>query len=233
MKAKPVRIVLAFYSADEGPPDDAWKSLKRLARPCVIRHDSDDIPASCRRYAPLRLEGEAMLVAEMHPSRVERVVGILQLAGSPAIFVVRPNFGVSAEFKGESSTGASSLTRRAILDKLGRYRKGLETARHDLVQATRLDHALSPAAEWILDNTYLIHTQLNEVQRHLPRDYSQWAHAGNGHGDISVVAHGLVSKADYVVTEAGIRTCLKECPESECRSPSRSFRLSRCFCASR
>jgi cyclic beta-1,2-glucan synthetase len=211
MKTKPVRIVLAFYPAEEGPAENTRKSLENLARVCVVRRDSTDkMPASCRRYACLRLEGEAMLVAETQPWKVERVVNILQLAGSPAVFVVRPNFEVSAEFKGVASTDSAPLTRRAILDRLGKYKLALEAARHDLVQATRLDHALSPAAEWILDNTYLIHTQINEVERHLPRDYSAWASAGNGHGGINAAAHGLVSKAEYVVTEAGIRECLKE-----------------------
>ncbi len=208
MKAKPVRIVLAFYPAEEGPADNAWKSLQRLARVCIVRQDSKDVPASNSRYARLRLEGEALLVAETQPWKVERVVNLLQLAGSPAIFVVRPNFEVSAEFKAESDVNSGASTRRAILDRLEKYRRTLETARHDLVQATRLDHALSPAAEWILDNTYLIHTQINEVQRHLPRDYSAWASADNGHGGIHAVAHGLVSQGDHAVTETSIRECL-------------------------
>ena len=208
---KPVRIVLAFYPSEEGPADSVWKSLQRIARVCVVRPGSTRIRASCRRYALLRLEGEAMVVAETKPSRVEAVVNLLRLAGSPPIFVARPNFEVSAEFKGESiESGSTALTRGAILRRLRRYNVALEGARHDLVQATRLDHTLSPAAEWILDNSYLIHTQINEVQRHLPRDYSAWATAGNGHGAINSVARELVSKADYALSDAGIRQYLKE-----------------------
>ena len=209
---KPRRIVLAFYPADEGPSNDARRSLQRIARVCTVRPGSTEIPASCRRYALLRLEGEAMVVTETQPSKVESAVSILQLSGSPAIFVVGPNFEVSPEFKGEPITASpdkSALTRSAILARLGKYRLALDSARHDLVQATRLEHALSPAAEWILDNTWLIHAQINEVQRHLPRDYSTWA-TGNGHGNIHSVAHDLVSNADYVVTDATIRECLKK-----------------------
>ena len=91
MKAKPVRIVLAFYSADEGPNDRVWKSLQRIARVCTVRPDSKNIPASCERYARLRMEGEAMVMAETEPSNVESVVKALQLVGSPAIFAVNPN----------------------------------------------------------------------------------------------------------------------------------------------
>jgi len=214
MKAKPVRIVLAFYSADEGPTDSVWKSLQRIARVCTVRPDSKNITASCKPYARLRMEGEAMVLAETGPSDVETVVKTLQLAGSPAIFAVNPNivfpiFGESTADPVSESTRAP-LTRKMMLARLREYKSELEAARQDLVQATRLDHALSPAAAWILDNTYLIHTQINEVERHLPRDYSAWANSNNGHGDVNAVAHKLVSKADYVATEASIRECLKE-----------------------
>jgi cyclic beta-1,2-glucan synthetase len=209
MKATPVRIVLAFYSADEGPTDRLWKSLKGTARVCVVRPDVK-VPPSCSRYAPLRLEGEVMVMAETQPSNVESVVKVLQLAGSPAIFAVNPDIEINPQIKPESESDTGPLTRRAMLARLRKYKLAVDAARQDLVQATRLEHALSPAAAWILDNTYLIRTQINEVERHLPRDYSAWAHAHNGHGDVHAVAQNLVAKADYLVTEASIRECLKE-----------------------
>jgi cyclic beta-1,2-glucan synthetase len=210
MRGKPVRIVLAFYAAEEGPTDRIWKSLNRLARICTVGPDSKNISASWRRYAVLRMEGEVMVMAETQPSNVEGVVKVLQLAGSPAIFAVNPNLNGDplADLAPESDPAA--LTRSAMLGRLRKYKAALEAARQDLVQATRLERALSPAAAWILDNTYLVHTQINLVERHLPRDYSAWANSSNGHGGIGKVAHGLVSKADYVVTDAGIRQCLKE-----------------------
>lgn len=210
MRAKPVRIVLAFYSADEGPTDRVWKSLQRIARVHIIRPDSKNIPASCKRYARLRMEGEAMVMAETQPSNVESVVKALQLVGSPAIFAVNPNLNGDPMPEPAGESASAALTRSTMLARLRKYKVALEAARLDLVQATRLEHALSPAAAWILDNTYLVHTQINEVERHLPRDYSTWASSGNGHGGISAVASELVSKADYVVTDASIRQCLKD-----------------------
>ena len=101
------------------------------------------------------------------------------------------------------------------------------------MQATRLEHALSPAAEWILDNTYLIQTQINEVERHLPRDYSAWANAGNGHGDITAVAHGSGfqsrlrrDRGEHPGVSEGVLRRIR-------RSRSRSCGPFRCFCGSR
>ena len=210
MKAKPVRIVLAFYSAEEGPTDRIWKSLHRTARICVVRPDSKNISSFCRRFAVLRMEGETMVVAETQPSNVEKVVKALQLAGSPAIFAVNPDLNGESNPEPASSAAPAALTRSAMLATLQKYKSALEAARQDLVQATRLDRAISPAAAWILDNTYLIHTQINEVERYLPRDYSTWAHSNHGQGGIPAVARDLVSQADYAVTQEAIRQYLKQ-----------------------
>src|ERR1700733_726047 len=210
MEAKPVRIVLAFYSAEEGPTDRIWKSLHRTARIHTIRPGSKNIPASCRRFAVLRMEGETMVMAETQPSNVENVVKVLQLAGSPAIFAVKPDLNGEPFPEPISQSAPAALTRSAMLATLRKHKSALEAARQDLVQATRLERAISPAAAWILDNTYLIHTQINEVERHLPRDHSTWVRSNRGTGGVPAVARELVSQADYVVNEEAIRQCLKQ-----------------------
>jgi cyclic beta-1,2-glucan synthetase len=170
----------------------------------------------CRKFAELRVEGETLLVAQTPPHRLETVVKYLRVSGSPAIFVVHPEFMTGMERETGTAPNAeipedrAALTRETILARLDRCKHELKAARQDLVDANRLEHALSPAAEWILDNSWLIHTQITEVQRHLPRDYSSWATARNGHGDVSSAARQLVSKADYAVTESSIREHLRE-----------------------
>ena len=213
MKSRPVRIILAFYPLEEEPIDRVWKSLKSIADICIAQPGGKGLPAACRIYEKLRLEGEALVIAQTQPVNVESVVNTLQSAGSPAIFVVRPESSEAQEMPADDSLQESDpkgLTRRAILARLQWYKAALSAARRDLVEANRLEHALSPAAEWILDNSYLIHTQIDEVQRHLPRDYSAWA-TGNGHGNVYSVAHQLASKNDYAVNGAAIRDWLLTC----------------------
>src|SRR5271166_2720629 len=86
--AKPLRIVLAFYPSGDGPADRAWQSIERVAKICVMRADTRNIPAECQRYARLCLEGESLVVAETESASVENVVQALRLVGSPAIFVI-------------------------------------------------------------------------------------------------------------------------------------------------
>ncbi len=129
--------------------------------------------------------GESLAVAEVEPGRTESVVKALRLSGSPVIFVVSTESGADWTFEDQpaqepgpaESTGS---TRRAILARLRQDSAALDEACADLTEAARLDHSLSPAAEWILDNSYLIHTQIIEVERHLPRDHHAGTSGGNG-----------------------------------------------------
>ena len=216
MIIRPLRIVLAFYPSGDEPAERAFKSLQRLAKVCVVRADATkDIADSCRRYANLRLEGESLLVAEAEPDKVEDVVTAIRLNGSPAIFVVRPDFGHEWIFLDSPredllALDAAPLTRSTILTRLRQDSAALSRACTDLSEAARLEHELSPAAEWILDNSYLIHTQITEVVRHLPRDQSAWSPRSNGHRGLKNIARELVAKTGYCITEANIRDCLTE-----------------------
>src|SRR5665213_498414 len=214
MTVKPLRIVLAFYPSGEMPADRAWQSLQRVAKVCLVRPDTRNTLSSCKRYAMLRLEGETLVVAETQPLNVENVVKTLRLTGSPAIFVVRPDSEdegmVDFAGKGTLPSGTTFLTRRAIIARLQEDDRALDAACTDLTEAARLDHSLSPAAEWILDNSYLVHTQITEVHLHLPRDYSTWSTSGSGHGRVYTLAHELVAKTGLCVTDASIRDCLRD-----------------------
>ncbi|MGH7139898.1 MAG: hypothetical protein ACREHD_29520, partial [Pirellulales bacterium] len=45
---------------------------------------------------------------------------------------------------------------------------------HDLVtSAAKRNRRIAPAAEWLLDNFYLIEDQIRTARRHLPRSYSR------------------------------------------------------------
>ena len=102
----------------------------------------------------------------------------------------------------------TGLTRRTILARLKEDKEALDIARCDLLEATRLDHALTPAGEWILDNSYLVRTQILEVQRHLPRDYTSWP--APARDSVSGLAQKLVAATDQAVNENNIRDALRE-----------------------
>jgi cyclic beta-1,2-glucan synthetase len=196
-----IRIVLAFYPSDDGQADRAIKALPRDGVRAIRNAQS--------RYDRLCLEGETLVAVETEPSKVESVVNTLRAAGTPVIFAIRPDlegFGpVEIEWK-----EPPGLNRRAILARLREYKTALDTARGDLMEAARLDHPLTKAAEWILDNSYLIYTQLNEVRRHLPHDFSSRVPGSEKGGGIYRLARDLAAKTDFAVNEENIRNYLKE-----------------------
>ena len=49
----------------------------------------------------------------------------------------------------------------------------VEASREPTATAVPLRHVITPAAEWLLDNYYLIEEQIRTAQRHLPKGYSR------------------------------------------------------------
>ncbi|MGD1073233.1 MAG: glucoamylase family protein, partial [Bryobacteraceae bacterium] len=204
MKTPASRVVLAFYSSEEREAASRASRLVHASKP-------GREPEFSRFYSELRIEGETVVTIETDPSKTGQVVKTLRLTGTPSIFVIRPNLrpshGQSRENEGPRN--AARQTRREILAGLDADKKSLDEARRDLREATRLDHALPPAAEWILDNSYLIRTQIAEVRRHLPRDFETWISPASPEGNVPSLARALVSECVFALNENNIRDFLR------------------------
>ena len=213
MKAKPARIVLAFYSAEEEHAERAFQALKGREKVCLTGPEQPSLPPLCHRYQGLRLAGESLVVVETVASRIEGVIKTLRLEGSPAIFAVCPDGGPTKTKEGStrlSNPHTGIQNRRSILGRLQQNNVALESVRRYLIEVTRLSHELTPAAEWILDNSYLIRAQIIEVKRHLPRDYSSRNGAAKESGNVNELAHRLVASTDHVLRESNIRDAIRE-----------------------
>jgi cyclic beta-1,2-glucan synthetase len=78
----------------------------------------------------------------------------------------------------------------------------------------RLDHILTASAEWLLDNGYLIRTQIAEIRRYLPRRYYQILPAGDtGDPYIHDLALDLCAHSSYDLDETNIENCLRQYQE--------------------
>ncbi|HXP88164.1 MAG TPA: glucoamylase family protein [Bryobacteraceae bacterium] len=104
-------------------------------------------------------------------------------------------------------------SKRSILARLRESELALEAARRDLLEAARLGHTMTAAAEWVLDNAYLIRTQIAETRRHLPRDYPKLLpglHARYTCPEVYDLAEHLVAGADHALNETNITECLRQ-----------------------
>ncbi len=60
-----------------------------------------------------------------------------------------------------------------VLDRLADNERILRSAYRDLTGAVRRDEAVSPAAEWLLDNFHLVEEQVREARESLPEGYQR------------------------------------------------------------
>src|SRR5512144_31301 len=60
-----------------------------------------------------------------------------------------------------------------LLARLAENESTLTGTRSLLVEAVKTDRRITPAAEWLLDNFYLIEEQIRTARRHLPKGYSR------------------------------------------------------------
>jgi cyclic beta-1,2-glucan synthetase len=231
----PLRTILAFYSAEEGKPEAAYEAVRRLTRgpvhlfrPEALAHDapqSFDRNPSLGRYAWMRLEGESLIVAEVAETEVEAIVKQIQGIGSPAVFVLAEDRVAAGEpasngaavqtegvTLGEAARAAAARrdtekSQPSVFQKLRENELALAGARRDLVEAARLGHSLTAAAEWLLDNAYLIRTQIAEIRKHFPKTNSKTL-PGLAQG--YALAQELVARSGNSINESNISEWLRE-----------------------
>jgi cyclic beta-1,2-glucan synthetase len=211
VKNSATKIVLAFYSNEEQEQASrAYRTLRASgigAR--ILEHDSGSLQESCRLYEQLRIDGESIVAVEAEPSKIGHVVKMLRLTGSPSIFVIWPELAVDNEDR--TTPRIPPRTRREILLRLDAEKEALDAARRDLREAMRLDHALPPAAEWILDNSYLIRAQIAEIRRHLPRNLAaRTAPPAPPELGGPPLAAAFVKQCGFAVSENNIRDFLRQ-----------------------
>jgi cyclic beta-1,2-glucan synthetase len=239
-EANSIRSVIGIYASDEGESAKAFAALgaARNGKIRLFRelepHNTSRKSAKSQgpdRYAALRFEGEILIVAETTPSQVPDVVQKLQSEGSPAVFVVSeglvdlaksdlpgnesfppPSGAPLGDFarKCAERRGQPAKPKPVILSRLRDDEFILDAARRELAEAARLEHALTAAAEWLLDNGYLLRTEIAEIRRHLPSAHHKILPAGAA-GDpyIYELARELVQHTDHSVNEANIASCLR------------------------
>src|SRR5690606_4182556 len=78
-----------------------------------------------------------------------------------------------AKVVAESHKIQKGRTADKLLKRLDENGKILLDVRNLLVETIRDDQPITPAAEWLLDNFYLIEEQIVIARKHLPKGYSE------------------------------------------------------------
>ena len=78
-------------------------------------------------------------------------------------------FSLAIEEIQESGRGMKQL----LLNQLKKSAKILSKIRHNVAEAEHLEQTITASAEWLLNNTYVIQGNIEEVQRNLPKKFYQ------------------------------------------------------------
>ena len=231
MKGDSARVILGFYSSAHVDAEKAYEKIdasaggfSRSGAHLFPRNGTSNgakpHAGAEAHYSALRLEGESLVLAEAAPGKVQATVEQLQSVGLPAVFVLREdlaNLDGAPEppetDRSKPSQPGPDRSKRSILGRLRESELALVAARRDLLEASRLGHSMTAAAEWLLDNAYLIRTQIAETRRHLPRDYHRLLpglRARNTCPDVYDLAERLVADTDHTLNETNITERLRQ-----------------------
>jgi cyclic beta-1,2-glucan synthetase len=129
--------------------------IETLRLPVALLRESGEIPP-------------ALFV--LHPKR-ERLTGDVRSLGVPLTLTQLEEHAQRLAIDHEVDPNPGRNTE--LLDRLERVRQWLHQACSDLSEASRLVQTVTPTAEWILDNEYVIEGNARDVQLNLPRHYYQ------------------------------------------------------------
>ena len=145
-------------------------------------------------YRGLVLPGESLLIAETTEDETADVIAVLRRIAHPSVFAIRPapGFTVSKQIGEQrhqlsamaslpdcaaelaSSHEIESSTRsRSLLPILRESEVIIERAWADLDEAGRLESGIAHTAEWLLDNAYVIRSNIADIRHNLPDNHNR------------------------------------------------------------
>lgn len=157
------------------------------------------IPSSVLKKAESWIIGDENLVfIQVQPERVAEALTLLREveSGHPVSFLIRPERftkeseneevliqepynpeqveelakRLANEFKGAKVKRGYKVP---LLKNLKASSRILSQIRHDVSEAEHLEQTITASAEWLLDNSYVIQGNIEEVQRNLPKKFYQ------------------------------------------------------------
>ncbi|MBA3957039.1 MAG: protein ndvB [Parachlamydiaceae bacterium] len=152
-------------------------------------------PKLVKQSQHLLVRDEILVIVEVNGVDVRRVLDILRHVetGHPLSFLLRSevfaeedkHFDLVREpmtveqLRNHAMNLAESLPAvkkktthdQPLLQRLKSNKKMLQFLRHDVAQAEHIEQTITPSAEWLLDNMYVIEGSIEEVLKNLPKEY--------------------------------------------------------------
>lgn len=165
---------------------------------CVYRYFFERInPSLIQKYAKLVINDETLVLVQVKPKDVSESLSILRRveSGHPTSFLLRSDDNSISSIKESAQLVAEPLTTEqmnehaielakslqnvgytrerdtVLLKTLKNCEKNLQKVRYVLAEAEFIEQTMTASAEWLLDNTYVIQGNIEEVRRNLPKKF--------------------------------------------------------------
>ncbi len=143
-------------------------------------------------YGRFLFPGESLVAAQQTEERTPAVIALWRQTAPVSVFTIRPRIRCTstpiplrppresvtldnlAQFAAEfaaSHTVDPTLRAKPLFPLVHACELTLECARADLAEAARLDYGITHAAEWLLDNAYLLRSHIADIRHDLPANH--------------------------------------------------------------
>jgi cyclic beta-1,2-glucan synthetase len=155
------RLVIAFFTGNDQSVKDVAATMRRLYPHEKIELDlAAALPSSRRAASQLRMPDEGMLSAWLPVSELASAIQTLQSVPARSIFLT----GGGLPAPEREGTLSAVTDARSLLDTLTELERWEAVARDYLVQSVGLGHPASPAAQWTMDNAYLVQLGIKDIR---------------------------------------------------------------------
>jgi len=186
-----------------------------------------------RRFHAFVLPGESLIIIQTSESGIGDVISLLRRTGQPAVFAARPGpvFDETPAVARREPVPMASLpdagvelaathqldpsTRsKTLLPLLRECELSIESTRAALAEAARLEYVVTHEAEWLLDNAYLIRSNIADIRHNLPDNHNRILPVLTGTGGpvrlrVYHIAVELIDATGHRLTADAISTFLE------------------------
>ncbi len=217
------RLILAIFSATDAAADRAAKRLERAKVLCVTAKERADRHPRLGAWFPLAVEGEHILVTETRANAVQAVVEEIRAEHPASVFVIPEVFTSPAAIPpvrerndlswARAAAGAKVVAEPALAPFIRRRLSALERdfdkAIADLAASVGMGHAPGPAANWLLENSYLVQNDVEEV-RYVLEGVKSKPDPGANYAQVHALAAELLKHGEHEVSEDAMHEALCE-----------------------
>jgi cyclic beta-1,2-glucan synthetase len=217
------RLILAFFPAADAAVERAVNRLAGAKVRCAASNERADRYPRLTSWFPVALENERVLVAETATDAVQPAVEEIRAEHPASVFVIPEVFTAPAEIPPAQDGSDLSWARDAARAKMGpepalvpfikrrvsALEREFDKAIADLAASVAMGHAPGPAANWLLENSYLVQNDAEEALYVLEGLKSK-PDPGANYAQVHALAVELLRHSEHEVTEEAMHDALCE-----------------------